>query len=54
MRFQTKWNSSRCAHMFTPPADSAVLLRDGVVDRRAGNLRRADVAVSVELAEGRV
>ena len=29
-----------------------VFLRDGVVDRRAGNLRRSDVAVSVELAEG--
>jgi hypothetical protein len=23
MRFQTKWNSSRWAHMFTPPAASA-------------------------------
>ena len=30
-----------------------VLLRDGVEDGRAGDLRRADVGVSVELADGR-
>ena len=49
--FQTNWNSSRCAHMFTPPADSAVLLRHRVVDRRSGNLGPADVPMAVEVTQ---
>ena len=57
--FQTKWNSSRCAHMFTPAAREGVLLGRGVVGGGARDLRRTHVPVSVEdaqrpvLAQGR-
>ena len=52
MRFQTNWNSSFCAHMFTPPAERAYSCDAGVVRGRASDLGRADVAVSIELADG--
>ena len=51
MRFQTKWNSSRAAHMFMPAAESAYSC-DAGSRRAARDLRGADVRVAVEPTEG--